>query len=50
MAGVIAVFVSKRLQRAVAAFLCLMAIQLVSLLASCEPEPTAMAAWVAISH
>jgi len=50
MAGVIAIFVSKRLQRAAAAFLCLMTIQLISLLASCEPEPTAMAARVAISH
>jgi hypothetical protein len=50
MAGVIAIFVSKRLQRAVAAILCLMAIQFVSMLASCEAEPSAMAARVAISH
>jgi len=50
MAGVIAIFVSKRLQRAFAAILCLMTIQFVSMLASCEPEPTAMAARVAISH
>jgi hypothetical protein len=50
MAGVIAIFVSKRLQRPVAALLCLMAIQLVSQLASCEAEPTAMAAKVAISR
>ena len=50
MAGVIAIFVSKRLQRAAAAILCLMAVQLVSMLASCQPEPTAMAARIAISH
>jgi hypothetical protein len=50
MAGGIAIFVSKRLQRAVAAILCLMAIQFVSLLASCEPEPAAMAARVAITR
>jgi hypothetical protein len=50
MAGVIAIFVSKRLQRAAAAILCLMTIQFVFLLASCQPEPTAMAAKVAISR
>ncbi len=35
-----AIFVSKRLQRAAFAFLCLMSAQV--LLASCEPEPAAM--------
>lgn len=40
------IFVSKRLQRASFAILCLMAAQLV--LASCEPEPTAMAARVSL--
>jgi len=50
MAGDIAIFVSKRLQRAAAALLCLMAIQLLFSLASCEPEPTAMAARVIVSH
>ena len=50
MAGDVALFVSKRLQRPVAALLCLMAIQLVSTLASCEAEPAAMAARVAVSH
>jgi hypothetical protein len=44
------IFVSKRLQRPAAALLCLMAIQLVSALASCEPEPSAMAARVAIGR
>jgi hypothetical protein len=50
MAGDIAIFVSKRLQRAAAALLCLMTIQLVLSLASCEAEPAAMAARVAISR
>jgi hypothetical protein len=50
MAGDIAIFVSKRLQRVAAAILCLMVIQFVSLLASCEAEPAAMAARVAISR
>lgn len=40
------IFVSKRLQRAGLAILCLMAAQLV--LASCEPEPSAMAARVSL--
>jgi hypothetical protein len=40
------IFVSKRLQRAAFAILCLMAAQLV--LASCEPEPAAMAARVTL--
>jgi len=50
MAGSVALFVSKRLQRPVAALLCLMAIQLVSTLASCEAEPSAMAAKVMIER
>ncbi len=40
------IFVSKRLQRAAFALLCLMAAQLV--LTSCEPEPAAMAARVSL--
>ncbi|MDO9337736.1 MAG: hypothetical protein EON95_09610 [Caulobacteraceae bacterium] len=40
------IFVSKRLQRAGFAILCLIAAQLV--LASCEPEPAAMAARVTL--
>ncbi|HLI66605.1 MAG TPA: hypothetical protein VKU90_09600 [Caulobacteraceae bacterium] len=43
-------FVSKRLQRAVAALLCLMALQMALVLASCEPEMVPMAAKVAISR
>ena len=50
MAGDVALFVSKRLQRPVAALLCLMAIQLVGALASCEAEPAAMAARVMIDR
>lgn len=46
MAADTAIFVSKRLQRAAFAFLCLIAAQLV--LASCEPEPSAMAARVTL--
>jgi len=46
MAADAAIFVSKRLQRAAFAFLCLVAAQLV--LASCEPEPSAMAARVTL--
>ena len=46
MAAAAASFVSKRLQRAAFAFLCLVAAQLV--LASCEPEPSAMAARVTL--
>ena len=48
MAADAAIFVSKRLQRAAFAILCLMVTQFV--LASCEPEPSAMAARVALSH
>jgi hypothetical protein len=48
MAADAAIFVSKRLQRAAFAILCLIAAQFV--LASCEPEPSAMAARVALSH
>lgn len=44
MAADTAIFVSKRLQRAAFAVLCLIAAQFV--LASCEPEPTPMAARV----
>ncbi|MCE3289277.1 MAG: hypothetical protein K0R83_1289 [Caulobacter sp.] len=40
------IFVSKRLQRVAFAILCLIAAQLV--LASCEPEPAAMAARVTL--
>jgi hypothetical protein len=43
-------FVSKRLQRAVAAILCLMAIQMAFALASCEPELVPMAGKVAITR
>jgi hypothetical protein len=39
-----ALFVSKRLQRAAFAVLCLIAAQLCLALASCEAEPAAMAA------
>lgn len=46
MAADAAIFVSKRLQRAAFAFLCLVTAQLV--LASCEPEPSAMAARVTL--
>lgn len=46
MAADAAIFVSKRLQRAAFAFLCLVAAQLV--LASCEPEPTPFAARVTL--
>jgi hypothetical protein len=41
-----AIFVSKRLQRAAFALLCLVAAQLV--LASCEPEPSPMATRAAL--
>jgi hypothetical protein len=43
-------FVSKRLQRAVAALLCLMALQMALTVASCEPEMVPMAGRVAIDH
>jgi hypothetical protein len=49
MVGDIIIFVSKRLQRPAAALLCLMAIQM-AVLASCQPEPTPMAARVAIGR
>ena len=42
------IFVSKRLQRVAFAIICLMAAQLV--LASCEAEPSAMAAKVALGE
>lgn len=48
MAGSIALTVSKRLQPIAAAFLCLMAAQLV--VASCTPEPAPYAARVGISR
>ena len=38
MAGDIAIFVSKRLQRAAAALLCLIALQGLFMLSSCHPE------------
>ncbi len=43
-----ALFVSKRLQRVAFAVVCLVATQFV--LASCEPEPSAMVARVGISR
>ena len=48
MAADVAIFVSKRLQRAAAAFLCLMALQALICLSSCQPEiaPHAAAARV----
>ncbi|MBW0149706.1 MAG: hypothetical protein Q8L59_09520 [Phenylobacterium sp.] len=45
-----AIFVSKRLQRAAFAVLCLMAAQLTLALASCEAEPAAMAARVSLAE
>lgn len=50
MTANLAIFVSKRLQRPAAALLCLMAAQLLLGLASCQPEPTPMAARVAIGR
>jgi hypothetical protein len=50
MAAQVAIFVSKRLQRPAAALLCLMAAQLLFTVASCQPEPTPMAARVAIGR
>ena len=44
MAGDLAIFVSKRLQRAAAAMLCLMALQALISLSSCHPEFTPQAA------
>lgn len=46
MAADAAIFVSKRLQRAAFAVVCLIAAQFA--LASCQPEPTAMAAKVSL--
>ena len=50
MTGELAIFVSKRLQRAVAAIMCLIALQALVTLSSCHPEitPSAAAARVAI--
>lgn len=42
------IFVSKRLQRAASALLCLMAVQLLLAVASCEPEFVGSTARVAI--
>ena len=44
MSGDIAIFVSKRLQRAAAALLCLIALQGLVMLTSCHPELTPAAA------
>jgi hypothetical protein len=44
------IFVSKRLQRVAAAMLCLMAIQMILTLASCEAEMVPMAGKVAITR
>jgi hypothetical protein len=44
MAAAAAIFVSKRLQRAAFAMLCLVAAQLALSMASCEPEQVAMGA------
>jgi hypothetical protein len=44
------IFVSKRLQRVAAAILCLMAIQMILTLASCEPELVPMAGKIAITR
>ncbi len=45
-----AIFVSKRLQRAAFAVLCLMAAQLTLAMASCEAEPSVMAARVSLAE
>lgn len=53
MAADTAIFVSKRLQRAAFAFMCLFAAQLVLGVASCEPDQVAMGAVrvpIAMSH
>jgi len=52
MAGDWAIFVSKRLQKAAAALLCLMALQALITLSSCHPEftPAGAAARVHISR
>ena len=49
MAVTAAIFVSKRLQRVGFAFICLITAQMLITLSSCEPEPSAMAARVAIT-
>ncbi len=43
-----ALYVSKRLQRAAFALMCIMAAQLLLALASCEAEPAAMTARVSL--
>ena len=50
MTGDWAIFVSKRLQRAAAAILCLIALQVLIILSSCQPEivPSAAAARIHI--
>jgi hypothetical protein len=51
MAVAAVLFVSKRLQAAAAALLCLTAMQLLVSLSSCQPEPLPMGATrVAIQH
>jgi hypothetical protein len=50
MAESIAIFVSKRLQRASAALVCLTLAQLMVVLSSCHPEPVPMAVRTAISR
>lgn len=44
MALAAAIYVSKRLQRVAFALLCLVAVQLVLVVASCEPEQVSMGA------
>jgi hypothetical protein len=44
------IFVSKRLQRPAAALLCLMLVQLLTVLANCDGEPAAMAARTPITQ
>ena len=48
MAAAAAVFVSKRLQRAALAVLCIITAQATISLSSCEPEMTPMAARIAL--
>jgi len=52
MAADLAIFVSKRLQRAAAAILCLMALQAVIVLSSCQAElaPQGSPARVQLDH
>ena len=47
MVGAPALFVSKRLNRSAIAVICLVTVQVLLAVASCEPEPTPMAAKVA---